>query len=93
MVITPASGALPSGQQGAQYSTSVTVSGGDNSYTLSSVSGLPDGLSASVAGGTLTISGTTQGAGSFTVGVSVNDGESTPQSASASYTLYIHPNS
>ena len=45
----------------------------------------------SPAGGTLTISGTTQGGGNFPVEVSVSDGESPQQSVSASYTLYITP--
>jgi hypothetical protein len=67
------------------------VTGGDGSYTWAPVSGLPEGLSASADGGTLTISGTTQGVGSFQVGVSVSDGESTPQSKTATYTLYINP--
>jgi hypothetical protein len=89
--ISPAGGPLPSGQQGAPYSTSVTATGGDGNYTWGAVSGLPLGLSDSTNGGTLTISGTTQQSGTFTVGVSVSDGESTPQTQQASYTLDITP--
>jgi hypothetical protein len=75
------------GQKG--YSGTATVSGGHGPYTWAAVSGLPDGLTATANGATLTISGTPTKAGPFTVGVSAGDGESPVSTATASVTVTV----
>ena len=80
---------LPAGTLYASYSAQVSASGGDSSHQWSA-SGLPSGLSIDPASGV--ISGDPQATGSFTVTVTVTDGESTPQSASATLSLTIYSN-
>jgi len=75
------------GRQG--YSGTASVSGGHGPYTWAAATGLPDGLSATANGATLTISGTPTEAGSFTVGVSVGDAESPASTATASVTIDV----
>ena len=71
------------------YSGTATVSGGQGPYRWAAVTGLPDGLTATADGATLTISGTPTKAGRFTVGVSVGDGESPVSTATASATVTV----
>ncbi len=75
------------GQKG--YSGTATVSGGKGPYTWAAATGLPDGLTATANGATLTLSGTPTKAGPFTVGVSVGDGESPAGTATASATITV----
>ena len=70
------------------YSATVIGTGGDGTYNWS-VTGLPDGLSATASGGTLTVSGTPTGSGSFPVAVTVSDSESPAQTAAADLTLVV----
>ena len=86
-------GALPSGTVGTLYSQQVpvTASGGDGQYTFT-CSGAPAWLSScGEQGGVFAISGTPgQGdADSYSVTLSVSDGESPPQTGSATFTFTI----
>jgi eukaryotic-like serine/threonine-protein kinase len=74
---------------GTAYSGTVTVTGGNGTYTWSTVTGLPAGLNATASGGTLTISGTPTTAQSATATVTVRDTESTPQSKSTTVTITV----
>ena len=59
---------------GTAYSGAVTVTGGSGTGYVFTVTGLPsDGISSSVSGGTLTVSGTPTTTGPVTVTVSVKD--------------------
>ncbi|HEY1496979.1 MAG TPA: putative Ig domain-containing protein [Candidatus Solibacter sp.] len=78
ITITPAdltitTTSLPDGTVNTVYTASLAAAGGVKPYTWS-VSGLPDGLSATAAGA---ITGTPTAAGKFTVSVSVKDGAGT----------------
>jgi serine/threonine-protein kinase len=80
---------LPAGTAGQGYSTTITGSGGNGSYSWQAVSGLPGGLTATPSGNTLTISGSPEASGGFPVTVSVSDTESPAQTATASLTLTV----
>jgi eukaryotic-like serine/threonine-protein kinase len=82
------SGYLPDAVVGQAYSATVIGTGGDGTYNWS-VTGLPDGLAAIPSGGTLTVSGTPTGDGSFSVAVNVSDGESPAQTAAAVLTVDV----
>jgi eukaryotic-like serine/threonine-protein kinase len=72
------------------YSGTVTVSGGNGTYTWGTVTGLPTGLTATASGATLTISGTPAStAKTSTATVTVSDTESTPQSKSTTVTITV----
>ncbi len=58
----------------AGYDGTLAISGGSGSYSGLAVSGLPAGLSASLSGSTITIRGTPGQAGTFDLGISVQDG-------------------
>jgi hypothetical protein len=80
---------LPSGTAGLAYpSTTLQASGGVSPYTWSLASGsnLPGGLTLSSAG---TLSGTPTTAGSYPFTIVVKDSYSTPNNASAAFTLTI----
>jgi Putative Ig domain len=55
------------------YNGTITVSGGSGSYRNLIVTGLPPGLSASLSGSTIMVTGTPTQAGTFTVDFSVQD--------------------
>jgi hypothetical protein len=74
---------------GTPYSGTVTVAGGNGTYTWSDVTGLPAGLSATASGATLTISGTPQAAGTASATVTVSDTEATPQSKSTTVSITV----
>jgi hypothetical protein len=76
---------------GQAYSGTVAVHGGKGPYTWAAATGLPSGLTATANGATLTISGTPAKPGSFTVGVSVSDGESPARTATASFPVTVSP--
>lgn len=68
-------GQLPAGAVGDSYSATVSVRGGLSPYTLTVVSALPDGLTATDNGnGTLTIAGTPTETFSGTVTIRARDG-------------------
>jgi serine/threonine-protein kinase len=75
---------------GTAYSGTVTVTGGNGTYTWRTVTGLPTGLTATASGATLTISGTpARTAKTSTATVTVSDAESTPQSKSTTVTITV----
>jgi eukaryotic-like serine/threonine-protein kinase len=81
------SGSLPNGNQGIQYSASVTATGGDGNYTWSAT-GLPEGLSIDPASGV--ISGDPAVFGNFKPTITVTDHESpTPQTQRMTFPLTI----
>jgi len=77
---------LPDGKQGANYSGSVSVSGGAAPYKLG-ITGLPPGLTATVSAASATISGQPTMAGSFTVTVQATDSKNA--SASGPFRINI----
>lgn len=79
------SGSFPSGEQGKQYSGSITISNADSAF----VSGLSPGLSGNLSGSIFTISGipSVSGTDSFTIYASNNYGGS----RNNSYSIYIAP--
>ena len=78
---------LPDGTVGVAYSASLSASGGVKPYTWT-VSGLPDGLTATSAG---SITGTPKTAGKFTVVVSVTDAAGITLARRTAYTVTIVP--
>jgi serine/threonine protein kinase len=74
---------------GKAYSGTVTVTGGNGTYTWGAASGLPAGLTSKASAGTLTISGTPTAAGTSTVTLTVSDTESTPKTATTSITITV----
>jgi len=55
------------------YSGTIAVSGGTGNYTLTSVAGLPAGITQSLSGSILTLSGKPKATGTFTIKVTVKD--------------------
>jgi large repetitive protein len=86
LTITTAS-PLPDATQGADYSVGITASGGDGDYFWAET-GLPAGFTLDSSG---FIGGTTQETGSFTVTVTVNDGETPAMTFTATFTLDVIP--
>jgi eukaryotic-like serine/threonine-protein kinase len=84
-----ASDAATTATVGKAYSGTVTVSGGNGTYTWGAAAGLPAGLKAAASGATLTISGTPTAAGSSTVTVTVKDTESTPKTATTTLAITV----
>jgi large repetitive protein len=85
--LTIVTASLPDGVVGVAYAANLSASGGVPPYTWT-VSGLPDGVSATPAG---VISGTPKTAGKFTVGVTVKDGTPGSAAPSKSYSVTIAP--
>jgi hypothetical protein len=83
------SGAATTATVGKAYSRTVTVTGGNGTYTWAAVTGLPAGLKASGNGATLTISGTPTTAGTSTAAVTASDTESTPKTATTTLTITV----
>lgn len=85
--LTVSTTSVPAGNIGTPYSTTLAATGGATPYTWSITSGvLPAGLTLSSAG---VISGTPVAAGSFTFTAQVKDSQSTPATASRSFTLVV----
>src|SRR5262249_51521404 len=61
--------ALPADPLNTAYNHTQTITGGSGTYSALNVTGLPSGLTASLSGTTLTISGTPTVAGTFTPGI------------------------
>ena len=68
----------------------IALSGGTGSYSLTAQSGLPAGLTATLAGSTISITGTPTQAGTFASG-SVTIKDSTGATATDSFSLTINP--
>src|SRR5437764_231737 len=77
---------LPAGTQGSSYSALLQAMGGVAPYSWSAT-GLPAGLS--LNSGTGQIAGTPSTAGNYTVTASVRDSETSPASASRTFSLSI----
>ncbi|MGL4461273.1 MAG: choice-of-anchor Q domain-containing protein, partial [Planctomycetia bacterium] len=69
------------------YTGTIAVTGGQPGYALGAVTGLPAGLSASLTGSTITISGTPTALGSASISITVTD--SLNQSTTQSFTLDV----
>jgi len=97
ITVTPAAAlsiettALPGGNNGWAYNTSVKATGGVQPYTWSIISGnLPAGLSPSSNGGSnYYISGTPSGTGTASFTVQVQDSESPPVTVTANLSITI----
>ena len=92
LVISPASGALPSGTVNTAYSTTISATGGVSPYTFTldgSSNPLPPGLgpitSAGVISGTPTTAGTYPG-----IIVDVTDSETSPVTKKATYSITVN---
>jgi hypothetical protein len=80
---------LPQGTAGVAYSRTLTAGGGTPPYTWSMASGtLPAGLALSAAG---VISGTPSLAGTSGFSITVTDSETTPATATQSFSLTVAP--
>jgi len=86
LIITPAS--LPNGTVNVQYSVALAATGGQSPYNWSVASGssLPAGLQLNAGG---VISGTPTASGAIGFTVQVTDSESTPATATASFSITI----
>jgi hypothetical protein len=72
----------------AGYSGTVAILGGTAPYSGLSVTGMPSGLTASLSGGTITLSGTPTQTGTFNIQVSVHDSTGAP--ATSTFSLVIN---
>ncbi|WP_295515122.1 autotransporter domain-containing protein [uncultured Pseudomonas sp.] len=86
LTFTPASGALPAGQVGSGYSTSLQAAGGAAPYRYAAT-GLPAGVALDAASGQL--SGTPTAAGTYSVSVTATDNAGNTGSASYSLTIGV----
>jgi hypothetical protein len=84
--LTISTTSLPGGTAGTVYSASVTASGGTTPYSWT-VTGLPSGITAASATPAVSISGTTDNVGTFTLTAKVTDAAS--NSVTATLTLTI----
>lgn len=79
LALTISGGPLLDATEGEAYSDTLTISGGVPPYTLDTVTGMPSGLSASITGSTLTVSGTPDAGESddspFSLSIEVEDTE------------------
>jgi hypothetical protein len=95
IVISPASGALPTGTVSTAYTTNITASGGVAPYTFSldaTSATLPPNLSFSSNASSATISGTPTTAGTTSnIIVDVSDSESPAVTVKATYSITINP--
>ena len=74
---------------GTAYSATATATGGTGAYKWAAATGLPPGLTAAASAGNLTISGTPTTAGAYTVKLSVSDGSTPVQTATASLSVTV----
>ncbi len=69
------------------YDGTISVSGGSGTYSNLQVTGLPTGLSASLSGSTITITGTPTQSGTFDLGVSLQDSNGAQGTGSDTLTI------
>ncbi len=83
---------LPTGAVNTPYNTVITATNGTTPYNwVTPVSPLPAGLSASISGNTLVISGTPSTAGTTNFTVTCNDSSTTPQNSQKQFAITIVP--
>lgn len=85
---------LPTAAENQSYSTTITATNGQTPYSWNtSISGLPNGITAQQVGDTLVLSGTptTGSAGTYNFTVSATDSASPSANASAPFTMYVTP--
>src|SRR5262249_44842521 len=83
--------ALPADTLNIAYNQTQTITGGSGSYSGLNVTGLPSGLTASLSGTTLTISGTPTVAGTFLLGITLHDDGNNSDSNVAGESLTANP--
>jgi autotransporter-associated beta strand protein len=83
--------ALPADTLNTGYNQTQNITGGSGTYSGLDVTGLPNGLTASLSGATLTISGTPTVAGAFTLGITLHDDGNNSDSNVASESLTVNP--
>ncbi|WP_169445939.1 cadherin-like beta sandwich domain-containing protein, partial [Pannonibacter phragmitetus] len=87
ITLSPAAGALPAGQEGVNYSQTVSASGGAGGYSYAVTNGsLPAGVSLNASTGELTGTPTTAGTANFTITATDTDNVF----GSAAYSLQIN---
>ncbi len=74
----------------AGFSGTIAVSGGSGPYSITAQSGLPTGLTATLSGSTISLTGTPTSAGTFASG-SVTVKDSTGATATDSFSVTINP--
>ncbi len=83
---------LPTGAVNTAYNTTITATNGTTPYNwVTPVSPLPTGLSASISGNNLVISGTPTVAGTTNFTVTCNDSSTTPQQSQKAFSITIVP--
>jgi autotransporter-associated beta strand protein len=83
--------ALPADTINTAYNHTQIITGGTGTYSGLNVTGLPNGLTGSVSGTTLTISGTPTVSGTFSLGISLHDGGNNSDSNVSSESLTVNP--
>jgi autotransporter-associated beta strand protein len=83
--------ALPANTINVVYNQTLDITGGSGTYSGLTVTGLPTGLSASVSGTQITISGTPTVAGVFPLSITLHDDANNSDSTVASASLTINP--
>jgi autotransporter-associated beta strand protein len=82
---------LPADTLNTAYDQTQNITGGSGTYSGLSVTGLPSGLTASLSGTTLTISGTPTVAGTFPLGITLHDDGNNSDSNVAGESLTVNP--
>jgi len=83
--------ALPANTINVAYNHSQTITGGSGAYSNLNVTGLPSGLTASLSGTALTISGTPTVSGTFPLSITLHDDGNNSDSNVASQSLTVNP--
>jgi hypothetical protein len=82
---------LPDAVEGTPYTGTIQAIGGTLPYSGWAVVDLPGGLTTTITGSTLVLSGTPAGSGAFTFNVSVTDSSTPAQHASRQVSLTVRP--
>jgi hypothetical protein len=92
--LTITGGPLLDATEGEAYSDTITISGGVPPYSLGTVTGLPTGISASISGSTITISGTpgggTAAASPFSLSIEVEDSAAEAEVYTQSFVVAVN---
>lgn len=83
--------ALPADTLNTAYNQSQNITGGSGTYSALNVTGLPSGLTASLSGTMLTISGTPTVSGTFPLSITLHDDGNNTDSNVAVETLTVNP--